>query len=96
MGLTGRVGSLIMPAPEYKPDYQRIMDYIVERIAKGDWPPGHKLPPPAELTSVITPATSPQTVRRATDTLRDRGVLIGRQGKGVFVAGEPPPRHPIE
>lgn len=75
-----------MPASDYKPDYQRIMDYVLERIATGEWPPGHKLPPPVELATVITPSTSPQTVRRATDTLQDRGVLVGRQGKGVFVA----------
>lgn len=71
---------------EYKPDYQQIIEYILERIARGDWPPGFKLPLPAELATVIEPATSPATVRRATDTLRDRGVLVGRQGKGVYVA----------
>lgn len=91
MGLTGRVGSLIMPAPEYRPDYQRIMDYILARIAVGDWPPGHKLPTPAELATVIEPAASSQTARRATDTLQVQGVLVGRQGKGVFVAERPPP-----
>lgn len=76
--------------PEYKPDYQLIIDYIQARIAAGDWPPGHKLPTPAELTTVIDPPTSSATVRRATDTLQDRGVLVGRQGKGVFVAPVPP------
>jgi GntR family transcriptional regulator len=76
--------------PEYKPDYQLIIDYIQARIAAGDWPPGHKLPTPAELATVIDPPTSPATVRRATDTLQDRGVLVGRQGKGVYVAERPP------
>lgn len=74
----------------YKPDYQLIIDYIEERIAAGDWPPGFKLPLPAELATVIDPPTSPYTVRRATDTLQDRGVLVGRQGKGVYVANHPP------
>ena len=72
--------------PEYKTDTQLIMEYIEERIRSGDWPPNHKLPPPAELTNVIVPPTSPATVRRATDRLQERGVLVGRQGKGVFVA----------
>lgn len=76
--------------PEYKPDYQLIIDYIQARIAAGDWPPGHKLPTPDELKVVIDPPTSSATVRRATDTLQDRGVLVGRQGKGVFVAAHPP------
>lgn len=75
---------------DYKPDYQRIIDYVMAKIHGGEWPPGHRLPPPAELATVIVPATSPQTVRRATDTLQDRGVLVGRQGKGVFVAESPP------
>jgi GntR family transcriptional regulator len=75
--------------PEYKPDYQLIIDYVTARIASGDWPPGHKLPPPAELATVIDPPTSSATVRRATDTLQDRGVLVGRQGKGVYVAEHP-------
>jgi GntR family transcriptional regulator len=77
-------------SPEYKPDYQLIIDYIQARIAAGAWPPGHKLPTPAELATVIDPPTSPATVRRATDTLQDRGVLVGRQGKGVYVATHPP------
>jgi GntR family transcriptional regulator len=76
--------------PEYKPDYQLIIDYIQARIAAGDWPPGHKLPTPPELATVIDPPTSPATVRRATDTLQDRGVLVGRQGKGVYVAERAP------
>lgn len=75
---------------EYKPDYQLIIEYILERIATGDWPPGFKLPPPAELGTAIDPPTSPYTVRRATDTLQDRGVLVGRQGKGVYVAADHP------
>lgn len=76
--------------PAYKPDYQRIIDYIVARIESGEWRPGDKVPPPAELATVIDPPTSPQTVRRATDTLQVQGVLFGRQGKGVFVADRPP------
>lgn len=75
---------------EYKPDYQLIIDYIEEHIAAGNWPPGHKLPTPEELKGVIDPPTSAATVRRATDTLQDRGVLVGRQGKGVYVAQHPP------
>lgn len=74
----------------YKPDYQLIIEYIEERIARGEWPPRYKLPPPVELATVIDPPTSPATVRRATDTLQDRGVLVGRQGKGVYVADSTP------
>lgn len=71
---------------EYKPDYQLIIEYILAQIAAGVWKPGDKLPLPVELATAIDPPTSPATVRRATDTLQDRGVLVGRQGKGVYVA----------
>jgi DNA-binding GntR family transcriptional regulator len=70
---------------EYKPDYQRVIDYITEKISSGEWPGDFRIPPPDDLAVAINPPTSAATVRRATDTLRDRGVLYGRQGKGVFV-----------
>lgn len=78
--------------PEYKTDTQLIIEYIEERIRSGDWPPGHKLPLPTELRTVIDPPTSAATVRRATDRLQERGVLFGRQGKGVYVATSPTAR----
>jgi DNA-binding GntR family transcriptional regulator len=79
--------------PEYRPDYQRVIDYVTERITSGEWPGGFKVPPPDELATAVDPPTSAATVRRATDTLKDRGVLYGRQGKGVFVT---PPATPGE
>lgn len=76
-----------MPA---KPAYQRVIEDIRARITAGEWPPGHKLDPPDDLAAAYAAAwgigVSPQTVRRATDTLQQLGVLYGRQGVGVFVA----------
>jgi GntR family transcriptional regulator len=81
--------------PEYKPDYQRVIDYVAAKIASGEWPKDHKVPPPDELANTLSPPTSAATVRRATDTLKDRGVLYGRQGKGIYVADRPP-EHRLE
>lgn len=89
------------------PTYQRIAEDILARIAAakpgGDWSPGYKLPPPVALAEMYESLwadegieVSPQTVRRSTDTLQIRGVLIGRQGVGVFVAKSAGPSHPNE
>ncbi len=91
--LTGRVRKeSVVPVV---PTYQRIIEDILARIASGEWKPGDKLPPPRELADMYERLwvnrgieVSPQTVRRSTDTLQIRGVLIGRQGVGVFVAGD--------
>jgi GntR family transcriptional regulator len=89
--LTGRARK--ESAVPVTPVYQRIVEDILARIASGEWPPGHKLPPPAALADMYEQIwaderieVSPQTVRRSTDTLQIRGVLVGRQGVGVFVA----------
>ena len=86
--LAGRVGSTTMPA---MPAYQRVIEDIKSKIASGEWPPDHKLDPPPVLAAAYSAAwgqdVSAGTVRRATDTLQALGVLYGRQGVGVFVAG---------
>lgn len=75
-----------MPA---MPAYQRIEEDIKAKIASGEWPPGHKLAPPADLAAAYSAEwgedVSAGTVRRATDRLQTLEVLYGRQGVGVFV-----------
>ncbi len=78
---TGRAGSITVPV---QPEYLRIIDDVNELVESGRWPAGHRVPRPAELAAEYH--VSVGTVRRALDLLKDRGVLEGRQGKGVYVA----------
>jgi hypothetical protein len=87
---TGQAGSVAVPVA---PLYLRVIEDITEKIRAGVWPVGFNLPTPRVLAEVYTAAfeenVSPGTVRRATDLLADRGVLIGHQGKAVKVARIP-------
>jgi hypothetical protein len=65
-------------------DYRAIMEDIQDKVARGEWPAGFKLPTPRELA--VQYGVSPATIRKATDNLQLLGVLEGHQGVGVFVA----------
>ncbi len=81
IGLTGQGGSVTVSVNF---DYLRVLDDIVARIRSGEYPPGHRLQSARELAEQYR--VSVGTVRKAIDLLKDRGVLEGHQGKGVFVA----------
>lgn len=66
------------------PDYQRIMDDLRRRIAAGEWKPGERLPTQEQLA--VEYRTSLQPVKAALKLLEVTGVVIGQQGKGVFVS----------
>lgn len=73
------------------PYYRRVMDDIRARVARGEWPPGERLPSTAELVeyyqrALASPTLSRNPVRRAIETLIETGELRGQQGLGVFVA----------
>lgn len=70
-----------------QPEYLRVIDQITERIASGAYVAGQALPPIRELADEY--GTSVGTMRRATDLLKDRGVLEGRQGVRLYVAARP-------
>ncbi|MFF4876333.1 GntR family transcriptional regulator [Micromonospora sp. NPDC000668] len=75
-----------MPAPrKFEPHYRRIIADIRERIASGEWPPGHKLPSTKALAEMYE-VGSQSTVRQAVTILIETGELYGHQGLGVFVA----------
>ncbi|MER6593371.1 GntR family transcriptional regulator [Micromonospora purpureochromogenes] len=75
-----------MPAPrKFEPHYRRIIADIRERIASGEWPPGHKLPSTKALAEMYQ-VGSQSTVRQAITILIETGELHGHQGLGVFVA----------
>ena len=64
--------------------YERVKSELRRRIAHGDYGPGHRVPSESELVEAFGVSTI--TVRRAIRELIAEGLLIGRQGLGVFVA----------
>ena len=63
--------------------YVQVADNITVRIEAGEIT--HRLPSERDLAEEYGVAY--QTVRRAMKLLRDRGMIITRQGRGTFVAG---------
>ncbi|WP_199853315.1 winged helix-turn-helix domain-containing protein [Plantactinospora sp. BC1] len=73
-----------MPIP---PTMNELIDDLVKRIKKGDFPPGTQIPSTSDLADHYD--VSPSTISRAVARLRQRGILVGRPGRGVFVAEKP-------
>ncbi|WP_307847336.1 winged helix-turn-helix domain-containing protein [Micromonospora sp. D93] len=73
-----------MAVPYEQAEYRRIADLITERIRSGELKAHDKLPSTSELSEEHH--VSWATVNRAFGLLHDRGLVYGRQGKGVFVA----------
>ncbi|GAA1821415.1 winged helix-turn-helix transcriptional regulator [Planosporangium flavigriseum] len=70
-----------MPIP---PTARQMADDIAERIRRGEYSPGTKLPPARELADLY--AVSLSTAQRVQLILKERGLVVGRQGDGVYVA----------
>lgn len=70
--------------PAVPQNYADIADDLAERIARGEYPVGSQLPSYAELGEIYSVHVT--TIRSAVRLLRDRGVVYGWPGKGVFVA----------
>lgn len=66
-----------------RPTYLQIAEELRQAIRAGDFPPGSQLPSTTELTKRYDVAS--MTVRSALRTLRDQGLVVTRQGTGVFV-----------
>jgi GntR family transcriptional regulator len=69
-----------MPTPL---TYRQIADDIAERIRAGEYPPGAQLPSYTELAALYSVHRA--TAQRAILVLRERGLVVGVQGRGVFV-----------
>lgn len=67
-----------------RPMYLQIMEQMRQRIAVGDWPPGHEIP--SIRAMAVATKVSVITVKRAYFELERAGVIVTRQGKGSFVA----------
>lgn len=66
------------------PLYLQLKWHIIRLIGSGEWPPGMALPSVRQLTSEVGLASA--TVQRALRELEMEGVVVGRAGRGVFVA----------
>lgn len=64
--------------------YTEIAEDIADRIRRGQYKPGDRLPRTHELAEMYS--VSDTTAYRAVSLLRFNGVVIGSQGRGVFVA----------
>jgi GntR family transcriptional regulator len=69
------------------PLYAQVADAIRERIVKGVWPMGAKIPTLPELSLEFDVGII--TVRQAVQLLKNDGLLTPRQGRGTFVCGKP-------
>jgi len=75
-------------ATEHASLFQALADHLRQQIADGVLAPGAKLPSIAALGAAHR--VSAITVRRALSDLAAAGLVVGHQGKGVFVASQAP------
>ena len=70
------------------PRYQRIKQFIRERIEQGEWPTAYQVPSEHKLCEQFD--VSRMTARKALQELTAEGVLVRAQGLGTFVAEAKP------
>ncbi|GIH91677.1 GntR family transcriptional regulator [Planobispora siamensis] len=75
-----------------RPGYLQIADNLREKIRGGSLAPGTPLPSTAQLAEQYGASLS--VVKMAVGLLRNEGLVIGQQGKGVFVRDDVPPAPP--
>ncbi len=67
----------------FEPPYAQLARAIRERVGRGDYRPGDRLPSEAELCAAFS--VSPMTVRRAIGELVREDVVVTEHGRGTFV-----------
>jgi GntR family transcriptional regulator len=65
--------------------HRQIASQLRDRIHRGEWAPGERLPSIPTLAS--TYGVAKQTIQRTIDQLRVEGLLITRPGSGTYVRG---------
>lgn len=68
---------------------QKLIEDVTEKIASGEWPAGHQLPPDRELR--LQYDVSQMTIRTAVERLHALRLIVSFAGKGRFVAERPDP-----
>ncbi|GII56313.1 hypothetical protein Pth03_47020 [Planotetraspora thailandica] len=71
-----------------QPAYLQIADDLRKQVHGGSLAPGSLLPSTAQLAEQYDASLS--VVKMAVGILRNEGLLIGQQGKGVFVQDQEP------
>jgi DNA-binding transcriptional regulator YhcF (GntR family) len=66
-----------------RPDFQQVRSIIRSAILGGEYEPGDQLPSIPDLSRHFGLARA--TVQKAIDLLKAEGLVIGRQGRGLFV-----------
>ena len=66
-----------------RPPYLQVADQLRQQIATGDLQPGQQLPSTRELANTYDIA--PMTAQNAVRVLREQGLVVPQQGRGVFV-----------
>ena len=69
------------------PRYLQLAELIRQRVAKGHWPPGSRLPSIEHLMAEFDVARV--TVRQAIAMLAEERLLSPQRGRGTFVTGQP-------
>lgn len=67
-----------------KPIYRQIMDWMAEKILRGEWKEGKRIPAVRELGMQMQ--VNPNTVMRAYESMQAAGVIFNRRGLGFFVS----------
>lgn len=75
-----------MPPSRPPTTVETIVDTIAAQIAAGELRTGSKLPTQAEL--VEQHGATRHTIRQAIEALTHQGLVLSRQGSGVYVAGQ--------
>lgn len=77
-----------LDATSHIPKYAQIADIFRQRIARGAWSRGQRLPANEELAAEF--GVSRVTIRQAVDLLTRDGLLEAQQGRGTFITGSVP------
>lgn len=75
---------IVISKADGRPMYLQIMEQVNQRVAVGDWPPGHDIPSIRQLAVELQ--VSVITVKRAYLELEREGVIVTQHGKGSSIA----------
>lgn len=64
--------------------YVQIADDLTARIEAGEYPPGERIPSYRQLGEMYSVHWT--TAAKSVSLLRDRGLVVGAPGRGVYVA----------
>lgn len=77
-----------MQTAGHTPKYAQVADTLRQRIARGVWETGARVPTNEDLAQEF--GVSRVTVRQAVEMLAREGLLSAQQGRGTFVLARPP------